>query len=388
MPYYSIAGTLSFMLHPLLTHCSTLKKPYRLLLCIVLSALCTLQLCHYLYSQQQQTLLDNSVEQYGERIAKLTADQVISSILNNDAISLQAVAQNIHSRSIASSVVIYNVSNDILAQTNASNNTPTKDISHHTAPIVSNNNIIGSVTIGISASSLMTPEDHHITFTLTILLLIAMGYFYIKGRQAPLKESIDNTPNKQKDDIQAPLETEQEVIKTEENTFFLTIKVHNINQLYQQLNAELRQQQLLILEQHVLHAINLYGGEKHLVNNDSMTLSFEKAEDILNTLFSAELILQLNTQTKDSIIVLSAFIQHKNSKDTFYQILDCARKAFATATPKQGLFINATLSNNQQLNTRVLLDSCDSPKIFRVASLKESYQKLLDKQLQKLQLES
>lgn len=374
------------MLHPLLNHFSTLQKPYRLLLWIALSALCTLQLCHYLYSQQQQALLNNSVEQYGERIAKLTADQVISSILNNDAISLQAVAQNIHSRSIASSVVIYNISNDILAQTNPSHHAAANDIRHHTAPVVSNNNIIGSVTIGISAASLTTPSDRPISLTLTLLLLIAMGCFYIKGRQSHHKEVASNTQIK--DDLHVSPESTPSTIDTNINTFFLTLKIHNINQLYQQLNAELRQQQLLILEQHISDAINLYGGKKHVINYDSVTLSFEKTEDILNTLFSAELILQLNTQTQDSIIILSALIQHQNTDDTLYHSLDCARKSFSITTPQHGLFINAALSNNEQLNSRVVLDTCESPKIFRIASLTQSYQKLLDKQLQKLQLES
>lgn len=368
------------MLQPFFKLCSALQKPYCLLIAVAFSALLTLQLCHYIYQQQQQTLINGTVTQYGERIAKLTANQVISSILNNDAISLQAIVQNIYAQSTASSVIIYNINNDILAQTSHTNDTISETTSHHTAPIVSNNNIIGSVTIGVSANAFITPPNNTINLIISLLLLVAIVYFYIKGRA--IKPRSHEEPNHTSTTTTTTIS--EDFVTTPTSTFFLTLNIHNIDTLYRQLNAELRQQQLQQLEQHITHAINLYGGEKHVVHHDSITLSFENAEDILNTLYSAQLILQLNQKTDHSIIALTAFIQHQDTEDTLYHSLDCAKKSFCN-TQKQGLFVSATLSQNEQLNTRARLENCDSPKICRISALKENYQNLLDKQLQQLQ---
>jgi uncharacterized membrane protein affecting hemolysin expression len=367
------------MLQSFFKLCSTLQKPYCLLIAISFSALFTLQLCHYIYQQQQQTLMSDTVTQYGERIAKLTADQVISSILNNDAISLQAIVQNIHTESTAHSVIIYNINNDILAQTSHATGSPQQDLSHHTAPIVSNNNIIGSATISISAASFTTPLNSTFNFILSLLLLMAIICFFLKGRNVQKLSHSDDNDNHH---ITTPSNDAAEEIRT--STFFLTLKLHNIETLYKQLNAELRQQQLQLLEKYIAHAMSLYGGEKHVIHHDGITLSFDKAENILNTLYSGKLILQLNEQSEHSIITLTAFIQHQETEDTLCQSLDSAKKSFCH-TQKQGLFVSTTLSKNTQLNTHAQLEDCESPKIVRIRALQENYQHLLDKQLQQLQ---
>jgi hypothetical protein len=341
----------------------------------------TLQLAHYIHAQQQRQFVTNATDQYGEQIAKLTADQVVSSLLNNDAISLQAIARNVSTQSVASSVIIYDLKHRILAQAN--NTAPeTDNTHHHTSPVVSNNNIIGSVTIGISPLSLSSDTPDTLTPILTILLLITSIGIYIKGNKE-LTISTDDKPATNKKIEATPTVSTLAHEDTPKRVILLTLNIHNIDQLYQQLNAELRQQQFQELESNISHAVNLYGAKKISSNHNGLTLSIDG--DIACALFTAELILRLNQHAKHSIIILNALMQAQESEESLLSTLDSTRKSIHSTGKQHCLFISRDLADKHAVKDKATLQDSNTPKILEVTTLKENHKNLLNKQLAQLQ---
>lgn len=376
------------MLHPWLKILSSLHKPYNILFLVSFAVLMTLQCSYYFYQNFQEQKAQHKINQYGEYIAAITADQAAGNVLSNNAISLQAIAQNLHSHNIASSVVIYNINHDILAQTNTVNPLEAQQLHYYTAPIASNNNIIGSVTIGI-ASSLLITETHYMPIgMLSLLLMTIMLIAFIKGRSASNSE---NSHQKSSDSGSTYSTTEgstqelveQEVkIEQEENVVFLTLTLHNIDQLYQQLNAEMRQQQLQTVEQHITHAIRLYNGEKHMSSPNTITLCFKKSSDLLHCLFAAQLILQLNHRNTHSLLSISALIHNKPQKETINYYISLNRKIQTVLQQQQGLYIQQAIA--QQLSKKASFEQTNVPHLLRVSALNNNYQTLLEKQLKQL----
>lgn len=368
------------MSHPLFKHCCNLQKPYSILLWVALTALVVLQLSHYRYTWQQQQLAANIASQYGERIAKLTADQVVSKLLNHDAISLQTTAQSISTKSVATSVVIYDINHDILAQANNSQKPETLDTHHYTSPVVSNNNIIGSVTIGVSPSSLVNDSSDSITLIISFLLLLAMVVIYSKGKGPSAANEADTKDT--------PEIAPQVALAEESDTQYptlLTLHIQNTDKLYQQLNAELRSQQFNALEHIISHTMQLYGAEKQWVGHDSITLSFTNERDVCNAVFTGELILRLNQTSADSIISLNGLIQTQADGENFLCTLDSAKKCLGNKSKQHCLFISKHLSTQNDLHTKVIFADSPSTKMVEVSDLKGNYKVLLNKQLSQLQ---
>jgi hypothetical protein len=338
-------------------------------------------MAHYIHAHQQQQFVTNATDQYGEQIAKLTADQVVSSLLNNDAISLQAIARNVSTQSVASSVIIYDLKHKILAQAN--NTAPeTDNTHHHTSPVVSNNNIIGSVTIGISPLSLSSDTPDTLTPILSILLLITSIGIYIKGSKDQAIITTDKPASNKKIDV-TPTVTTSVDKDSSKSTILLTLNIHNIDQLYRQLNAELRQQQFQELESNISHAINLYGAKKISSSHNGLTLSVDG--DIACALFTAELILRLNQRSKNSIISLNALMQAQKSEESLLSTLDSARKSIHSTNKQHCLFISKDLADKHAVKDKATLTDSDTPKILEVTTLKETHKNLLNKQLAQLQ---
>lgn len=375
------------MLHPWLKNLSSLQKPYNILLWVYLAVLITLQCSYYFYQHFQQQKAQHIINQYGEHIATITADQAAGNVLSNNAISLQAIAQNLHARNIASSVVIYNINHNILAQTNTVSPLEAQKLHYYTAPIASNNNIIGSVTIGIASSLLITETQYMPIGMLSLLLIIAILITYVKGRTANPKRSKNNEEKTSisSSTYSAPQTLTQEEMETEQDNrlIFLTLTLHNMDQLYQQLNAEMRQQQLQRIEQHITHAIRLYNGEKHITSSNSMTLCFKQSSDLLHCLFAAQLILQLNHRHPDSMLSVSALIHDKPQEETLSQCISHHRKTHTVLQQQHGLYIQQSIA--LQLSNKAIFEQADAPHLLRVTTLNDNYQTLLEKQLEQLQ---
>jgi hypothetical protein len=373
----------SAMFTPLCRRFTMINGIYRSLLLMLLAGMAALCISAYLYSQQHHASMSQLIHEYGDSITQLSADQVVTSLLNGDAISLQAAAQNIINKSIASSVIIYNVNNVILAQANGED-MPT-DTEHYTSPIVSGNNIIGSITIGISATLFTIKNDQTITFIILFFLLVAMIIVYIKAQQ---HATIPETDNKTITTMSTGSENSNTL---HPQRIFLVLHIQNINTLYQQLNAELRAQQLDQLDNNIQHALRLYSGEAISTTDDCIILGFNHhdKEQISNALYSGSLIIKLNQQSPDSVITINGLIQSHHGNHPLSKRLHGARKSMASTEHQHTLFISQTLIDEYQLQSKIDIDNPEgSSTPLKICHLKGHYQLFLDKQIQKLMQET
>lgn len=364
---------------------------YRILIFSSLSALLTLCLASYIDASQQQQKAALMANKYGESIAKLTADQVVTSTLNNDAISLQAIAYSTINNAAATSVIIYDINNNILAQANTSDTTIHQQhtIQHHTSPIVSSNNIIGSVTIGIAPSVFTVVSKHYFYLSLAFVLLLVIILSYLKIKtQTKLHNTTENNKPFFQDDITPNTEILNPTIEEQKNNVYLTFKIQNINIFYQQLNAELRQQQFEKLEKDINHAINFYGGDILFVTNDNITLRFNKRDDdhIFNALYTGKMVLQLNQLSSTSIIIINGYLQTDTIIEPLHRSLDNIRKCVSSDNKENELFIHQTLFDEYDFNSRTSYENTTPPSNWlKVDDFKGHYKTLLENQLKKLQ---
>jgi hypothetical protein len=171
----------------------------------------------------------------------------------------------------------------------------------------------------------------------------------------------------------------------EQRTLFITFKLNNIEHLFQQLSAESQQQQLLSLQNIITHGTQLYGGKKHLITHDSITLCFTQVEDIMKVVFAGQLILLHHQRHAHAVITLSALIHENLTDETLLQCLDYNRKANSTTLQQAGLFIQHHLAHRQSLAKKTQLEACSAPHLLHITQLQENHQKLIENQLKQLQ---
>jgi hypothetical protein len=369
---------------------SATHRPYRMAILIATAALIAWGANHYVQSANHQKTVNHIVDKYGENMTSLATEQLTNSVLNSDAISSQAIAHTIALKAGISSVIVYDNTNQILAQSiNPITNHTSVTHQEYTAPILSGENIIGSTSIIIDSSS-FTETSHSITGPLVtlILLLYILFCFFKDAMQAKQKTTPDNnlTPATVKNQkILAPAKSTLTNIQ-QEPIIYLTITVHNIDTLYRQLNGELRQQQMQLLNRNMQHAINLYNGKKLIADKHKIILVFNEhgENNIANAIYSAQLLIALHQQCSKSLITMSGLIQESSKEKELNKTLDNVRALLKDQSPYSS-HIETEMIEKHQLNQR-LIYKVEEPGSFstEITTLKEHYQELLDNQLAQL----
>lgn len=365
------------------------SRPYRLAMLLAIIALIVWGASHYLLTKTHSATLNYIVDQYGESITAMAADQMMTSALNDDAISSQAIAKKITQRATIHSVIVYDNTNQILAQAinDKDNNESTKE---YIRPILSGGNIIGSISISIKPSTLNS-HDNISTRSLTeklilIFLCLAIIICFIKDKLSPQQEILKSSTNEKS--------TPQAIIKSEKapylsnNIIYLTLTIHNMDTLYRQLNGELRQQQLKLLDKNIQHAISLYHGKQLITDNKTIVLAFndENKDNIANAIYSAQLILLLHQRRNKSMMTMSGFIQESNTDKNVSKNIETIRQLLNHQTPYVA-FIDKGLIEKYQLETRLLIDekTADNEEdMVAIKALQPHYQQLLNNQLSNL----
>jgi hypothetical protein len=369
---------------------SATHRPYRMAILIATAALIAWSANHYVQSANHQKAVNHIVDKYGENMTSLATEQLTNSVLNSDAISSQAIAHTIALKAGIASVIVYDNTNQILAQSiNPITNHTSVTNKEYTAPILSGENIIGSTSIIIDSSS-FTETSHSIAEPLVtiILLLYILFCFFKDAMQSKQKIAPDNnlTPatvrNQNNETPEKPTRTNVQ----QEPIIYLTITVHNIDTLYRQLNGELRQQQMQLLERNMQHAINLYNGKKLIADNHKIILVFNEngENNIANAIYSAQLLIALHQQCSKSLITMSGLIQESSKEKELNKTLDNVRALLKDQSPYSS-YIETDMIEKHQLNQRLIYKAVE-PGSFstEITTLKKHYQELLDNQLAQL----
>ena len=364
------------------------NKPYyrySLLMVASIALLLATAICSYLYLEQLKRSADHSAQIYGDSLVQLASEQSASSTFDKDPISLQAIARKIASKSAIVSLIIYDNHNQILAQMNGkvgSGLDQPEDIIFFTAPIVASDNIIGSITMGISPSHLQARYSilwliiPHVALAALVLLFAWLAW----------KNPEQDTPNNATTASSAPEVTEPNpvITTTEQQAIYLLLHIKNTHVLYQQLNAESRQQQFNALEQHIQQAAKLYNGKIAAIDEDSIVLSFigDDTDSIYNALYSGELILKLNQQKSRSVMVINGFIQKPLLGSLGAEMCDTQK---STEQKEHQLFIEPAFLSTYNLNSHLDTEVLPGSKLVMVKQFKGSYATLLENQLTQLQ---
>lgn len=384
-----------------MTRFTVTHRPYRIAICVVTAALIAWSTYYYVQSTHNQQVISHIVDQYGEDITALASEQLTSSILNNDAISSQAIAHTIAFKTGVSSVIVYDNTHQILAQSiKAIENPISTPAKEYTAPILSSENIIGFISIAVNSSSFTDETENFIAPAVIIILLFCILFFLAKDLSQP-QEAEHKTESKKRDGADTAntaqhkqttnsLENSQAdnaaLTNRHDNIIYLTITIHNIDTLYRQLNGELRQQQMQLLERNVLHTVSLYHGKKMIADNDKIILAFNDngKENITNAIYSARLLIALHQQCNKSMITMSGLIQESGKEKELNKTLDNVRLLFKNQTP-YSTYIETNMIKKHQLQQYITYNENNEDAFStEISGLTTHYQQLVDNQLTQL----
>lgn len=358
-------------------------RPYRMAALATLSVLIGWGASHTIQSSYHSNRLASAVDQYGVNISALVSDQLAHSVSQSDSISAQATAQNIVRKAAVSSIIIYDNNNQILAQAIGLENSDHSTIKKYTSPILSGENIIGSTTVTIKSGSFNTATQTAPGLWWAVGLISLSLVFFIKDilstQQKPIITNHLASRLESSKDKNNKTEDITENSKTDTTVIYAIITIHNIDTLHQQLSSELRQRQILLLEKNISHAINLYGGEKLVIDNNKMVLVFDK-RNIENAVYNLQLLLALHKKNKQSMITMSGLIMEsgksKTQAPTFSQL-----KSLANNKKTYGLYIQTDIIEKYNLDSHLQYTKENDSFATIIDGLQPHYQQLLDNQL-------
>ncbi len=350
----------------------------------------------YYFHIKQHQLLSSAEKQYGESISQLIAEQIAPQLINHDAISLQAVSQKTVDSTAIVSLIIYDINNHILAQADKNiNNEYLEDIQHFTTPIISSNNIIGSVTISLTTAlyqsqlgiSSLLPKTLLLLLVIIILMVLVLLAILTKGTKKIDHKDEENIKSKQHASIK-PDNQESSHTKFPTDLVTLTLSINNIEMLYQQLNAELRIQQLSNLNSQLQKALKLYGGKLISNTGEMLVIGFESTnkENILKAIYSGMLLLELNKNSDHSIILFGLMIQSTAhyAKDEDTNLPEYIDNAYRYKPDNTEILIEKSLYEEYDLKEKIEVSN-QNQAIITITSLDKQCQSLINKQLEQLQ---
>jgi hypothetical protein len=367
-------------------------RPYRMAALVTLAALIGWTISYSIQSSHHSERLISVVDQYGKNISLLVSDQLAHSVSQADSISTQATAQNIARKAAVSSIVVYNNNNQILAQVSGRNTPKHSALKEYTSPILSGENIIGSTAVVIDTHSFNATSQAASDLWWAAGLILLSIIFSIKDiltvhRNSDISGETGSNGAKVKEDARRRAGSSHTDIiptgveKSKDNTdvIYVIITIHNIDTLNKQLNSELRQQQMLLLDKNIAHAVSLYGGKILVVGNNEIIFIFEK-KNIENAIYSLQLLLALHKKNKNALITMDGVIMEttteKGPSSVFIPL-----KLLANNKKPYGSYIQSSLIDKYTLETYLEYKKDASSFTTTVNGLQPHYQKLLDNQL-------
>lgn len=355
------------------------RRPYRFVAIIVAAilfgSLINKTIDKPIYSEKQEF----SVDQYGKHFASIISDRVTHSVLQKDAISIQAIVQNILNTSAINAIIVYDNNNQILAQAlNEQPETSNAD-KEYSSPIISNENIIGSIAITINPKGLTTnnTQANYFLWLLAALLCGSLAVDCIK--KAPKTQTTTTKKESEQENNEATLYKKE----AEVQQFCTVVKLHNNTTLYQQINNDLRQQQIALLKENIGHALRLYGGKPVVINDQCIVLVFDNTP-IENIIYGSQLLLALHQHQKKSLIELSAVIlSHSDDKNIPQQLMQS--QSFSKTEKAFEIYIQQEIIEQCELKKYVeYAEVKDTEFAVKVDQLKPHYQKLINNQIEQL----
>ncbi len=318
--------------------------------------------------RQQHILFDD----YGDSLSHLMADQLAVVMSNHNLIGLQSLLKEMTQYKDISNATVYDVDNTIIVQAGNLSNQGRDNNKIITSAITLDNALLGSLTVTVN--NRVNLPISLITLLListllpTILLFFKTPIVALANRDhLHIKPEVKSPPSK----TSAPGQS------------VLVLHIHTLDKLFQQLNAEARQQQFLQFQDRLKKLLTLYSGDYLSASRDGLIIGFNNTE-ALSRLFNALCCAQLLQETNErqsSLLQFSAIVYEANRCLDLSEGLLPFRQLLNSTANQSGLFINNISLECAGLRERLQLQPLQGSNFTKVTGFSGNHRALLENQL-------
>lgn len=324
---------------------------------------------------------------YGQALARSTAQRAVDATLSQDMISLQAALRELTRHPQVVGATIHDVENQLLVQSGfAPADAEPGQYRRYSATVALDSTIAGHLQMAVEPPSLTGSDLQFYLWWLPIILAAALLPWLPSLRQHSTSPPAPSTTESPTESVAA-----EELI---EPASILRLRLHlaNLAQLYQQLNRESFDRQLVRFERQLRNVLSLYGGERIALSDETLIVDFKgesQSDCAFRALCSAQLLGELTHLNPGPRLVLRARIHSlpepkgnppSLSEEFVLQHQQPMRPPGEKETGHQGIEIDPALID-APLERHLELDRQTGVLI----GVKAPYRQLLDKQQQQLQ---
>lgn len=328
-----------------------------------------LWLINYDNNKQQQRFINY----HGAIVNKLMVKQLASAMANNDLIGMQSLLQGLDQKQNIVNAIIYDINNTVIVQSGEINPRPLASHYSFTSPIVLEDSHLGSLTTTVNIS-------FQTKFWLFLLIIIGAALPLLLLTRLLFREEnihIANTTNvAQADNVETKVEIPSPLFDG-----FLLIKIHTLDKVYKQLNAQARSKEFKTLETLLNHVLTLYSGEKIALNHDIIIIKFSREDKnklLFDAICSAYLLLELAKENRLFTKLSAILYSHQPTISLSIDI-----PLLTQLHQPNTIYVNHLLEDNT-LEGRVILESNKQDSFQKVVGFSEKHQSLLSNQLLQL----
>lgn len=357
---------------------------------VSVSAFVVLLLSITLFSNQQNALVEQLGQRYGDALARLAAKQATDATLNHDLVSLHVIVKDIARNPGVVTASILDVENQLLVQAGEPN--LPEESESYSAPITFQDNIAGYISVSVDREQLSNSADSTwatgllgVTFALLVLSILNM------------KRSEPTAANSSKDPVE-PLEPPH---KERENRYegkvalSLTLLLDNREQLLNQVSPTLMDKLLNQLERAVISVANTYNGSLTKANQESIVINFygqDNDSTAFRALCAAQLLFQVtdNTPISSTRIRLKAVVVPQDQTKTLQQLKQQSELEERCLEQLQQQAASSLLAHEDiltdSLQQRLQLSDSHTEQAnwIKNVCLQTSYQNVIDRQCNQL----
>jgi uncharacterized membrane protein affecting hemolysin expression len=281
----------------------------------------------YLYNSDKNQQIN--IERYGQMLAVSSARQAVDATLTQDMVSLQAILQDVALYPNVIGTTLHNVDNKLLVQSGYK----PKQSSHgkrysFTAPVALHNNVVGYLEVTLEVPY-FTAQDIlflcYWTLAVAIALLIIWRSIYSQwwsvlrdkfpSANAIVSSVVESLPTIPEAFLEATSPPEPDLESKTASVQIavrLSIRILNINKLYQQLNSEGFGIVLNRFEKQLHILLSIYNGKRQLLTGDILFIDFvgEEFHDCsFRALCCAKILMNMTARNPSPRLQLAANIQ-------------------------------------------------------------------------------
>lgn len=227
------------------------------------------------------------IQQYGQTLAQSAASQALDATLTQDLVSLQAILQEVGRYPRVVGATVHNVENQLLVQ---NGHRPDQGVQgkryHFTAAIAVHNNVAGYLQVTLEVPRYTTMDKQFLAIWLAAVLFALLMIWWSIQLQwwKNLRDQLPSPSNLMRTVVdtlptipEAPPEPQPVVVEPPPpplRAVRLTLKLVNINRLYQQLNSEGFNNLLRRFDRQLQEIVLLHDGKRRWFQDDTLVIDF------------------------------------------------------------------------------------------------------------------